>query len=308
LNAKIHQFQNQKFLWSNRMCKGTTLLETLIGVAISSLVISIAGVSLLRIQAQYQSESIRHKEVAGLSVFRGYIQRISDNIGSLRHDISPILHHNGIVKLADGTPHSIMNLGINSRPKSGQDAITSLAVSFPHSLEVRSSRYDAGNLSFDVCPRFKTNRKIDRPKSFIALSLEGAYQVIPSIESKVYFERCSSLNIFNTQSLFFNTAPSADLKNTSLLIPIVSEFTIYLDRSSQLRYVSHTGLRILENQPIIRDLEELGFSLKHISEHSSVFINLRGEIKFVGKSKKIFEITNPIARLDRYQTLYARER
>ena len=288
------------------MNRGTTLLETLFGLALSSLTLSLVAIVFMRLQAYYQNETERHREISTLSIFRGHFQRIASNIDSLRHNTTPVVHLNGAVRLADGTPHTIMNLSAVSRPKVGSDAISSIEVSASHALEVRSSKMQMGALSLDVCPRYKAIQKIDRPKSFLALSFNNSYQLIPSVSSKIYFEKCSTINLLPIPSVFFKTPRTETLPEALLLVPIISEFTIYIDRSDQLRYISHTGLNLQENQPIARSLKQLGFSLDNFKIGAGSFIRLKSQITLRGRKTKTFELNNLLSRTNPLQTLYAR--
>jgi hypothetical protein len=42
-----------------------------------------------------------------------------------------------------------------------------------------------------------------------------------------------------------------------ILLPVQREYSLFIDRSSQLRLVSHVGSRIIENQPLLRGVSTL---------------------------------------------------
>lgn len=58
------------------------------------------------------------------------------------------------------------------------------------------------------------------------------------------------------------TVPASplDLAAVRLCIPVRREYSLFVDRAGQLRYISHAGAATLENQPLLRGLKRLTFT------------------------------------------------
>jgi hypothetical protein len=81
---------------------------------------------------------------------------------------------------------------------------------------------------------------------------------------------CLSLSASNVTGLIAAECPTQALLE---YLPIIREFSLYIDTTGEFRLVSHAGLRILENQPIVRGLRSLDVTTIRAG-YGSLFFNV----------------------------------
>jgi prepilin-type N-terminal cleavage/methylation domain-containing protein len=170
-------------------------------------------------------------------------------------------HLPGLVSLASGsalrTPyggsHPVSGVGATSRPRPESDIISVIEIDPRYRGRIRQSSFDSESIEFSVCgsPLLPAP---DQFKSHLAVGLSGVCQLTASPQPGS--QGCFTVSGRVTQGLLHDSSgcPRAALLEYA---PVVREFSLFVDRTGEFRLVSHTGMRILENQPIARGLRSL---------------------------------------------------
>jgi hypothetical protein len=160
---------------------------------------------------------------------------------------------NGTTLLTEsGTPHPVSGVGLTSRPRSDSAVITSVEIDPRYRGRIARSTFSGTSVELDVCdaPQIPTK---DQFRSYLAIGLQGLCQFTGTLATTG--NNCLSFSGSPTAGMFAGgPCPAASLLEFA---PISREFSLFVDRTGELRLVSHVGMRILENQPIARGFRSL---------------------------------------------------
>jgi hypothetical protein len=188
------------------------------------------------------------------------LEKIMEETDSHRFIIAPKIHHAGIIRFSDGKDNPVMN-SIALKP-ANSDAISSISLS----LQTAYYTLDPVPLSaaaFTACPSFGVTLNNDpAQKSFLGVSAHGIVELFGSV--KLSRGGCAEFSLKPAQSMLV-PVPDPALTSISLIIPIVREYTLYIDEKDQLRFLSHEGSENIENQPLFHGIRQLSLSLKQNS-------------------------------------------
>lgn len=238
---------------------GLSLIEVVVSIALTSSVLLIAASLFSETTKALLEQSLWQKEQEHKSVLQVELARILRAYDSHPLDFGIKLHKNGVIKYSDGSVHPISQLKTTSRAKSGSDAISVIKTKIDSTLVINTvSNQQVACFLFNQASTALTAR------SYLAVTTEGTFQVLVRLLKPVSSTSCSQFEITAIKGIFSDALPK-ELRNfIGALIPVVEEYTLYVDASSQLRIVSHLAGRLLENQPIIRGAKPLKFSLTKI--------------------------------------------
>ncbi len=233
--------------------QGFALAEILVAAVITSIIMALA-LSTVRVSTatSFRIEQFAQREIAAA---RTFVQLSSgfDAIETHRLGIGWRVHQSGVMRLADGTPHPIMKLRTTSQPRSESDLFSSLEIASDRTLLVRRYKLQGNRMLVDACYRERQRRESESFKSYVLVGIEGVLQITGPAQGLT--GSCIRLSATTVHSVFCQGR--SPLQSAQLLIPVRSERTLFVDRSSQLRILSHVGPLILENQPIIRSVSDL---------------------------------------------------
>ena len=137
-------------------------------------------------------------------------------------------------------------------------ALTAVAVALNAAHTVlRVQRTSADTLQFTACPRFAAPFDAENYAGYYGLAVDGMYEMIGTASRHAGREECRD---FVLQVVGGGTASaSADTgaETVRLLVPIAARYTLYVDRTEQLRYVGYRGGSVVENQPLCGNVRQL---------------------------------------------------
>lgn len=182
-------------------------------------------------------------------------------------------HLPGLVTTTNGTdpktlyggPHPATKLSGNTRPRSDSAILSMVEVDPRYRGRVVRSSFTADTVSLEVCGG------MEQPgpstfRSHLVVGLQGMCQLTAQVQR-------SSTGCFTLSGRAVSGLVAPDCPPHSLLeyLPVVRELSIYIDRTGELRLISHVGTRILENQPIVRGLRALDITPLGFGSEGSMY-------------------------------------
>lgn len=168
-------------------------------------------------------------------------------------------HISGLVSITDGsdptTPsgaaHPVAGLSGTSRPRANSSVLSAIEVDPSYRGRIVRSVFDGELITIDICGA-PNKPSSDQFRSHLVIGLSGACQITgtPNQISTGCFQISGRL----LRGLISSGCPSVSLLE---YLPVIREFSIHVDRSGELRLISHVGSRILENQPMVRGLRSI---------------------------------------------------
>lgn len=246
--------------------RGYSLVECVVGIALSGLVSIILARSVLtsRESLSAQSSAIEQR----ISMTKAALVTHAA-LGALERARIP-----GLVSISNGnapatrvgSPHPVSGLSITSRPRPDSDILSFLTIDPRYRGRITKSEWNGTSLSIEACELPELPRA-DQFRSFLAFGLHGGCQFVGT---PVHItSRCISLSGTMIRGVVNDApCPAASLLE---LLPISREFSLFIDRSGELRLVSHVGTRIIENQPIVRGLRSLSIHERALSHGATLF-------------------------------------
>jgi hypothetical protein len=237
-------------------CSGLTLLETCSSLSISILVVTVAlgGISRCTKWYQHLRQSL-HSEQTFLEV-QVIIERA---LSSLETDRSPHLwriHKNGEFQFGDNTRHAISKINGTSQPRADSDGLSLLELAPEATATVTTATAD----EMVICPLMTPTSPLGQIHSFLHISAHGTEQRTTggSPSGISWPESCGRIKGARLRSIFF--ASTTPYVTGQRAIPVTQEYSLFVDRSSRLRIVSHRGGWLRENQPLVDGLKSLRLS------------------------------------------------
>lgn len=256
--------------------------------------IIIAGLQTLRVSAhRLQQEKKHHSRLESLSIVDFYLQRAVEANDAHRLPLLPRVHFGGAIRLADGTP-----LSISYPPDSNSAALTGFMIDSPNSLWVvaRDLMTNSVTACFQYALDAATANSWTVPRGFLGLSTSNISELIVKA-SRRSSERCYQITVSETPSMA-TPVTATPLEFISLLMPITEIFSIYLAQSGDLRYLSHLGDQIIENQPLGLGPRHLEFNLEavpHLSGIAQVTARLNFEAAAQERVLQSFHHLSPLS-------------
>jgi len=164
-----------------------------------------------------------------------------------------------------GTPHPAQGLSGTSRPRADSAILSAIEVEPRYRGRITQSTFSADSITVEVCgapelPDANTFR------SHLAIGLHSTCQITGTPTPTI--NGCFTLSGKNIQGLIANTCPAHSLLE---YIPVLREFSLFIDRTGELRLISHVGTRIIENQPIVRGLRALDITPINAGNNTSIY-------------------------------------
>jgi len=245
------------------MQRGTSLIELLITLALGSLVLTCISTALVRGHHSYAllaatTEAALSREKAASAL--GAAVRALDRH---RLDIGWIVVKGEQISTMD---HPVARLRGTSAPRQSSDILSVIETSPLHRGRIISSDLRGTAVSLRVC-ELQGLPSLSQVRSFLVLGFHGPIYLLASTLQET--NGCLELQGSIVSSIFASKAqPGGSLH---ILLPIQREYSLFVDRSSQLRLVSHTASRILENQPVVRGISFVRISARQETEGALLF-------------------------------------
>lgn len=239
-------------LVSGSRCRGSSALEILVALPIA-LGLSAALVSTLHRSAAGTKEA-RRLESRELAILKTgvHLTRLMEDLDRHRFALSPRVHRNGIVTTANGAP-LILSRNARLAPGPGSDAISGIRLSLERTHDVET--WAGGEtISARACPRYGTS--LEGADRVAGLAPDGIFEYRVTA-SRPHFD-CELVTLVPEEGVMLESSPSSV---PGTIVPIDSEHTLYVSSSDELRFVTHSGTRNVENQPLVEGISKLRLQL-----------------------------------------------
>lgn len=265
--------------------KGASLVEVVCGICLLGIVGLLASATLHGAKTTaVNADALYHRESA-LDATKFYLRKSFLASDTHRLNIPSRIHKNGDIRYTDGSPHLMMQLTEASRPKSNSDVITSSTVYPGLLLTVLNPTHGTIFSGIQACGARAIPDDVFR--SFFALSKRGISYFSGEARSDGGF--CLQINgSLKPHLSLIETVSNMDDFQT--ILPIDSDFALFVDTTNQLRLVSFAGDEILENQPITSGIDSLRMTISEANSQDSLVPFLETEITLTGG----FSITDTI--------------
>jgi prepilin-type N-terminal cleavage/methylation domain-containing protein len=234
----------------NEKNAGFSLLECLVALAITGLIIVTSAQLVARLTSVFTSRLSQLEQQATATktalILTGVVAT------SERSHIPELLTitSGSSLTLPHGGKHPVSELSGTSQPRAESDIISAIEVDPRYRARITSSSFSGTDSTrieaCELASRFTTSRF----RSYLTLGTQGLCQFTGEVQSTG--TGCVTIDARALSGLIRNTpCPRASLLE---LLPIEREFSVFVDRTGELRLISHVGMRILENQPMARGL------------------------------------------------------
>jgi hypothetical protein len=157
------------------------------------------------------------------------------------------------IRAPHGGAHPVAGVGASSQPRAESDIISVIEVDPRYRGRIRQSKYSESSIEVEVCgsPELPASTQF---KSHLVVGLAGICQITGNPTPTP--SGCFVVSGAVVQGLFHGS-PSCPRSSLLEYLPVAREFSVYIDKTGELRLVSHVGTHILENQPMTRGLRSL---------------------------------------------------
>jgi hypothetical protein len=245
------------------MERGTSLLEMLVTLSLGAIALACTSTGVMagaRLYAALSSTTeatiARQKTNAALSAALRALDRHRIN-GGWR-----VVSGTDLV----GTKHPLSKLKGTSAPRELSDILSVVETSPIHRGRIVSSHLNDTHVELRACD-FPSPLVPSDTKSLLILGSSGLLHVSANIPRET--QGCIDLRGNRLNSIFSTYKAPACSFHT--LLPIEREYSVFVDRTSQLRLVSHLGGQIIENQPISRGISFVRITPRHDSSGAMIF-------------------------------------
>jgi len=228
---------------------GASLIEMLATLAVSGIVISCASLVILTAtRLHFELSSIlngavaRQKTIAAVDAALRSLDRHRFDGGVVITSAEDALSGN----------HPVSNVSGTSAPRGHSDIVSVVEVSPLERGVLVSADRGSTTISLTACSFFK-RPVLSEVRSYLLVDLDGFQHVTAQLVASG--ADCLRGTAQPLRSIF--TAPGYHTGSLHYILPVLREYSLFIDRSGQLRLVSHVGQRVIENQPIVRGLSFL---------------------------------------------------
>ncbi len=246
--------------------RGFTLLECLVSCTLSCIILSTTLILTGTITRTTYSLHQRARSERALIITQSHLESALLNLESHRLPVGWRVTHGCQIKLASGSLHPIAKLKTTSAPRSDSDCLSVQMLLPSHLAEIQDVKYQNGTWKILGCRSDKKERNYIEIRSHYAYGIEGLIQIAhggSSLNTACYQVEGSKID-----SLF---TLSNNVRSLQTVIPVAREFTLYVDKSSHLRYTSHVGSRLLENQPLVDGVRSIAVSEQTTVSNQLIF-------------------------------------
>lgn len=242
------------------MCKrrsgqsGFTLIEFVAALGVTSLASLVLCAFLRSSNGIFQHTMTGLKERLAISTLEAALLSGVRANDSSRLSFS-VLVSQGVTPLENGSPHPLTTLRGQSAPRRNSDIASCIQLAPRYAGVVASSSSNALSVTLTACG-FSSRPTSSQFKSFVALGPSGTVQLVGLVSAS-----STGCILFQGEAISGMISDPRSVLPSSLhrFIPIAHEYSLFIDSTGQLRIASHTGLRVLENQPLTSGLAAMRF-------------------------------------------------
>ena len=268
---------------------GTSTLDILVALSISSIVLLAISTVILhslglnqRLSVTLSREEVSHR-------FAVECLRLLQRLDTHRLPIPPRIHPRGHLTFTDGSENPISRSIGPTAPSPTSDAITALELAPTEQLTVLQAS-TTSPYQYYACRQGQTPLPAS-VRSYVGLSADGMFELVGSRQAST--PGCWTFVLSAQVSMSVPRAPHGSPALVRTLIPVLSHYTLYVNRRNELRYLGHRGGVNDENQPLIADIGELSL---HLSTNAAGLFSLAARRR-IGPQLYTFSHTNLLVRL-----------
>jgi hypothetical protein len=237
--------------------RGYTLIDSVWSLVIGAILVSGATTLFVTISHAYSTVSSRQQGLLSALKTRWVVATALRATERNRLRIATTITSGGSLTLTNGGRHPVATIGGTSAPRVDSDILSFIELANLHRGLVRSFKITGMSAVVEACGLSSAPRP-NSYRSYLLLSVSGPLQVAGDLAA--VSKSCVRLSGTILAGLISNRAEVP--LSVSTFVPIEREYSIFVDRSSNLRLASHVGTRLVENQPIARGI----YSLRVTSE------------------------------------------
>lgn len=241
--------------------RGYSLISFLIGTALSALLLTLIAKDAHHLFSM-QTHIIQRAKISDQEIkIRELTDTFSRDSDTHRLDIPPRIHRNGQVLFANNEMNQLSQSTSPNAPDSSSDAMTNFSLSSMEYLKVLEVKRTALSFQYIACAAFQVPQPNDDEQSFIAISADGPSYLFGTIRKIRNRKGCFLLNLRQQVNMLLPIKENLIPLGVRSLIPIDREYTIYLSKKGELRYLGHKARKNVENQPLFGPLLQIHFTL-----------------------------------------------
>jgi len=237
--------------------RGYTLIDSVWSIVIGAILLSGATILFVTMSHTYTSVSSRQQGLLSALKTHWVVATALRATERNRLPFAITITPGGSLTLPHGARHPVATMGGTSAPRVDSDILSLIELANAHRGLVRSFKTTGMSVVVEACGLSSALRS-NSYRSYLLLSVSGHVQVAGDIAP--VSKSCVRLSGTILAGLISNRADAP--LSVSTFVPIEREYSIFVDRSSNLRLASHVGTRLVENQPIARGI----YSLRITSE------------------------------------------
>jgi hypothetical protein len=234
---------------------GLTLIEFVAALGVTSLATLALCAFLRSSNGIFQHTITGLKERLALSTLEAALLSGVRANDSSRLSFSFLVSH-GVTPLQNGSSHPLNTLRGQSAPRRDSDITSFIELAPTYAGVITSSSSSSLSVTLTAC-NFISRPTSSRFKSFVALGVSGAVQLVGTVGTS-----STGCILFQGEAIAGMVSDPRLVLPSSLhrFIPVAQEYSLFIDSTGQLRIASHTGLRVLENQPLTSGLASMQLS------------------------------------------------
>lgn len=236
--------------------RGISSLELIVALGVGAPLLVLIVTILLSAVTRLTQARIRYSEQVIFERASSYLSQVVDDTDGHRLDILPRVHSLGRITFTDGTPISIKHFPLSE----DSTAVSGIQLDIRGTHVTRSAMDDGSALV--VCPRFGATLPFENPRSYLGISPDGIKEVIGDLNRDEYGQGCRLLRIKESKSIIVPNSPKIAPGTFRTIIPIVRIYSIIVTKDGELRYLSHRGEAIIENQPIRKGIKAINAGIE----------------------------------------------
>ena len=281
---------------SNRKSAGLGLLEFVVSMLIAAPLLTLFLLTLANSSRAVFQITAQEAGIYNYAKVRALLQNLTDDYSAHTLLIEPRIHDQGVITFSDGAANSIHQAALKMQPAQSSDAVSALALDLRGSLRIFRAEKSGNTFRYFACLSLKDSGTIESPASFLALTVDGLLELHGELQSIRGRSGCFALTLRTGPSMTIPINKSLRPEFSRLLVPISKNYTLYVSRQGELRFLSHRGGENIENQPLLTGIEQLTLSLRKPAVRG--IFALSGQLEAPPKVKRSFSFPCLIGRDD----------
>lgn len=246
--------------------RGDIALDALVGLLLGSLALVSCAFLSSRVSS---TAAFITREVNGRLAAAKTIAVVTGALFALDRNRQPFaaqITSGSTLRFPNGVRHPLASISTTSGPRTDSDIITVIDLDNRYRGAVTAATISGTTIEATVCG-LSSRIPSGAFKSYLILTIEGARQVVGEVMP--ISSTCARMMGSSIQGAV--SGESAFPSRPLIFIPIDREYSIFVDRATNLRLASHTGNILLENQPISRGVDSISIGAERRSNGVPIF-------------------------------------